>query len=469
MKTYTMILLLLVPTLHFGPHIARIEDSAGARSAGAARALTNREEETLRSIRRIGEYDTWVMTYVGDYDFEALLQPAGQPAAAVKVNTISCSTFAARKSNGDKLFCYNQDCTNENESSLIVFADSTTGFASVSIVRGDFCNIDDYIDMPDGDYYRYRVLQAVFHPFDGMNEHGVTMSPMYVAGESVWETGKRSLHGLTVIRLVLDYARTVDEAIELVRRYNNTMANEIHYLVSDAYGDSAVIEYFDGAIVVTRATEPWQVCTNSRVCGYTHAQVSAVCWRYRNTCQTLRGYDGQIDEDIAMNMLRGISSERWSPTTRGTLWSSVYNKTKGEWRFALDTTYDDIHSFSIPMVADIAVVAADARPRELRAGEFLRLKAKMRNLSPRPSGRTEVKFYLSKTQNLTNKSVQVGSETITDFAALKSETVRLKAPLPPNLRKGEYYLVVTAQTDGAGKDPITNNEHISKKTVSVCN
>ena len=427
-------------------------------------ALSESEERTLDSIEQIGDYHTYVMTYYGDYGFENYLAGGEFNREQQAIGSISCSTFSAYKNNGDTLFGYNQDCSRD-EWSLIIFADSPTGYASVSIVRGDFCYIEAYMANRLSSYYRDRVLEAVYYPFDGMNEHGVTMSPMYVPGESVWEQGKRSLHGLSVIRLVLDYARDVDEAVELIRQYNNSMADEIHYLVSDAHGDSAVVEYFDGGVVVTRTDEPWQVCTNTRICGNSHNYLMAACGRYGHAYSTLQAYDGRITEDIAFDILESIS---FFSNNGGTLWSSVYNKTTGEWRFCLDRNYDDVFSFEIPMVVDLEVKKASARLKKSSGSGKVVLKARVVNNSPRLSSPAPVKFYLSKKDKLGKKAVFLGSRRLPVLAAGAKEVIKVTRALPKGVKPGDYYLIATVDEKGRNHDTTQdNNMFVKANTISI--
>jgi len=426
-------------------------------------AMTTTRNRTLDSIRRIAPYNTWVMTYDGDYESERLR--SGNRSWTERLGPITCASFSARSTNGDALFGYNQD-SDRLQSSLIIFADSSTGFASVSIVRGDFCHIDEYIANPNNYACQERVLESVNYPFDGMNEYGVTMSPMYVQGEPVATPGLPAIHGLTMIRRVLDHARNLNEAIALIRRYNNTYAREIHYLVSDAYGRSAVVEYFDRAIIVTKPTEPWQVCTNERICGNTIEELRSICWRYRTAYDALRSSNGRISADAGLGILQSIS---WEGGGGGTLWSSMYNKTAGEWRFCLDRDYANRHSFTLRMVVDLGVDKAGASPLIIDTGSVLHLRADVRNLSPRPSTAVRLKFYLSRSIPMGDDAVLLAGRTVTSVGARSKEAIRLDRRIPASLPPGEYHLVATAIEPGkTHTDPsLSNNTDVFESVITV--
>ena len=53
-----------------------------------------------------------------------------------------------------------------------------------------------------------------------------------------------------------------------MRRYNlHFPATTCHYLIADAAGKTAVVEFLDGRVEVTGTDEPWQVSTNDRLSG----------------------------------------------------------------------------------------------------------------------------------------------------------------------------------------------------------
>jgi penicillin V acylase-like amidase (Ntn superfamily) len=75
--------------------------------------------------------------------------------------------------------------------------------------------------------------------------------------------GKTNPHKSTisiyeVLRLMLDHAATVEEAIELDDDYNIYFPGMCsHHLVVDANGDAAKLEIIDGEVVVIRNDKLW--------------------------------------------------------------------------------------------------------------------------------------------------------------------------------------------------------------------
>ena len=110
---------------------------------------------------------------------------------------------------------------------------------------------------------RHKLFFAPYLPQDGMNEQGLGVSSMYVPCRiASIDPHKATINIYEVMRMMLDHAATVDEAIELVDDYNIYFPGMCsHHLVVDANGDAAVLEYIDGEVVVVRNDEPWQVAT----------------------------------------------------------------------------------------------------------------------------------------------------------------------------------------------------------------
>ena len=92
--------------------------------------------------------------------------------------------------------------------------------------------------MPD-----IQKIASPFLPFDGMNEKGVAIALLAVPeAEPPYDSNKITLNTTTAIRLVLDYAATVEEAVELLRNYNIYFSGDVecHYLIADASGQSVI-------------------------------------------------------------------------------------------------------------------------------------------------------------------------------------------------------------------------------------
>ena len=159
--------------------------------------------------------------------------------------------------------------------------------------------------------------------------------------QSPFNASKITIGELQLMRLVLDYASSTEEAIQLIQKYNIRIEEPpIHYLVSDKSGHSVIIEFVDGKIELMDNTHPWQVTTNFVITGLNNPQ-NAQCWRYNRAYETLNLNKGVLSDEEAMGLLQSVSLE----TTR---WSTVFDIGSGKIQIALDRNYDNLYLFSIP-------------------------------------------------------------------------------------------------------------------------
>lgn len=108
---------------------------------------------------------------------------------------------------------------------------------------------------------------------DGMNEKGLVANLLFLP-ESVYETenDERPVLGLSIwTQYVLDNFATVDEAVNELKKDTfridapdlpNGVKSRLHLAISDATGNSAIIEYLDGHVSIYEGKE-YQVLTNS--------------------------------------------------------------------------------------------------------------------------------------------------------------------------------------------------------------
>ncbi len=107
-------------------------------------------------------------------------------------------------------------------------------------------------DVKDGKFSE-RYWDLPFFTTDGMNEKGLTMclnvSNIYEARTTGTNPGMPDMSILMCVRYILDNAATIGEAVDIINSYNiyspnSDMINEeFHYLISDANGDSVLVEF----------------------------------------------------------------------------------------------------------------------------------------------------------------------------------------------------------------------------------
>ena len=307
---------------------------------------------TLESLRRIDDHPVYAMAYSGDYGFSEYLRTGvlRYPPLSGQTSTErlrwGCSCFAALAGEGGKWLGRNFDWT--NRASLVLFTDSPDGYASVSVVDPAMLGYSAVPDLDDWED-RERLLAAPYFSLDGMNEKGMAIGMMAVPqAQAPRDAGKVTIGELQVIRLVLDYAENVDDAVRRIERVNVRMEQPpIHYLIADRNGRSAAVEFVDGSMRVIPNATSWQVATNFILWGseaLTDPDLAA-CGRYRLLSRELQLVSGQITAGDAQRLLEKVSQVF---TGGGTMWSAIYDLRQGELRFAPGRKFDAWKTFRVP-------------------------------------------------------------------------------------------------------------------------
>ena len=101
-------------------------------------------------------------------------------------------------------------------------------------------------------------IAALYAPLDGMNEKGLCISVnMIQDGATIsQDTDKPDITTTTAIRLLLNQAATVEEALDLLGQYDlhASMNYMAHFAIADAAGNSVAVEYIDNEMVVVETT-----------------------------------------------------------------------------------------------------------------------------------------------------------------------------------------------------------------------
>ncbi|MCX6142375.1 MAG: linear amide C-N hydrolase [Ignavibacteriales bacterium] len=312
------------------------------QDTGPVSSSSANDEKTLKSLTKANGHPLYTMKYYGDYGFAQQVGLAkGQPVAldnslSADDSAWGCTCFVAYGTSGNPQFGRNfdwHDCI-----PLLLFTHPPAGYASVSMVDLEYLGYTRS-NLPDGGTDKAALLRTPWYPFDGMNEKGVTVGMMAVpTARAPYDPTKISLGELGTIRLILDFAATTDEAIALLGKYNLRMEDPpIHYLIADAAGHSAVIEYVNGTMSVLKNTEPWHVSTNFIVTG-SGAPALSPCWRYSTAYSELTAAGGKMTCDAALALLGKVSQST-------TIWSVVYEMGNGTVHVATDRTYDGALKF----------------------------------------------------------------------------------------------------------------------------
>lgn len=225
------------------------------------------------TVKEIDE-NLYYMEYKGDYGFDAFLEQGGASSANEMAGYITdflsggfmskaptmgkinfgCTAYTVKNTSGGALMGRNYDWDGENGIAMVIYTEPENGYASYSTCWLDFLGFGEGWK-PEGMTNQYMSLAAIYVPLDGINEKGLAIADLMVGDDEQTnqKTDKVDLTTTTAIRLLLDKAATVDEAIELLKQYdmNSDIGRGHHLAISDATGKSVVVEYIDNAMYVT--------------------------------------------------------------------------------------------------------------------------------------------------------------------------------------------------------------------------
>ncbi|PKM93099.1 MAG: hypothetical protein CVU84_17550 [Firmicutes bacterium HGW-Firmicutes-1] len=256
-----------------------------------------------------------------------------------------CTTYSAQNVAGDYLYGRNCDYFSD-DTAILLYTKPNDGYASVSMTDGVYFGYEN--ENSNIEEIKKYMKAAAYFPVDGMNECGVAIASCSVLAKNKNELGKVSISSLNVIRLVLDYAKDVDEAVELMKKYNlyfelTDIVDQSHYMISDATGKSVIVEFVKGEMIVLNSNYPWQVNTNFVISNFEKEEDAlGVCYRYKLAFNDLKEKKGVLKENEPMELLSDVSQEH-------TLYSTVYNKTSGDIQVAIRRKYESTYQFKIEM------------------------------------------------------------------------------------------------------------------------
>ena len=80
----------------------------------------------------------------------------------------------------------------------------------------------------------------------------------------------------------------------------------LHYLVASAAGDAALVEFYQGKMVVIRNEDPWLHATNFLVAS-TDGKPQGQCPRYDRISQHLQATGGKLTTQAALSLLADVA------------------------------------------------------------------------------------------------------------------------------------------------------------------
>ena len=306
--------------------------------------LFHNEYSSLKSLKKIDAYPMYTMDYSADYGLDEFLEKGasndkelvefvvnhvmkGLPLS-IKIPDLGCSTFIAQNKDSGYLFGRNFDM--DYSPSVLVKTKPKNGYASVSMVT----------------------LAAPYAPLDGMNEKGLAVGVLLIDTKPTNQNTKKvDITTTTAIRMMLDKAKNVDEALELLSSYDmHSSANSCyHFQICDASGKSVVVEYVDNEMKVVYPDKNYQCATNFLLTN-PDAEFNFGQDRYQIIDEKLSSTNGKLSNREAMQLLSDCSQDAHK-NNQGkiskTQWSCVYDLKNKKVTVCVNQNYDAKYTISV--------------------------------------------------------------------------------------------------------------------------
>ena len=264
-----------------------------------------------------------------------------------ELGTFNCTSFQAAKAEGDG-FRFGRNYDYFKNPTIVTVSHPRKGYASIAV--SDMSHFGYSLEkLPDSFIRSLSCLASIYAPVDGMNEKGLCTSIMALPKQAAQQDTERPNVGTTIImRLWLDRCATVDEALDLLEKvdvcHDAAVGSGYHYMVCDANGDAAVVEFDkdDGwKTMIVRKEEGANsmLVTNHLLSGkyYTTEPDPAVgnphsksWWRYETAGAYLAEHNGILTLEQAQECLALVHWKDlvWDTgTVEDTQYSNVYDQT----------------------------------------------------------------------------------------------------------------------------------------------
>ena len=260
------------------------------------------------------------------------------------IDKYACSGFIAKTDGGKYLTGRSFGLGGTDK--LAVYSTPKNAYASLSMVSLDMLGIGgEYGSETLSTYGRLAVLAAPYIPMDGVNEKGVFAALMDLDSAEIHDDTERPELLVTLaVRLILDRAASVDEAIELLGQYDIHTGHgwSQHVFITDATGDAAVVEWarnstFGGNRVSTMHVTRSKMCTNFPLY---EGKTSHVCERFDAMNNALNG-KSEITHEYAMDILEQVY--QYIDSTTFTDWSVIYYQTDFTMDVATNKDFDTVY------------------------------------------------------------------------------------------------------------------------------
>ncbi len=299
--------------------------------------------KTISSLKSVDEI--YLLQYYGDYkkvleNENMQLQNNAKVACSIfSINNDSCSLLGR-----------NLDLQFNLTNVLIGKYNPKNAYSSITLCALDFLVGNSKLKTDSlSAFSKQQILKVPFYVMDGINDQGLAVGIAALPSQKINpENNKEKIDVLLLNRLILDNAKNVDEAIEIAKKYDvfdadiNTISH--HYLVSDAEGNSVIIEYQNGKMEFIQDKKNYQIVTNSYVKDKS-LQERNIHNRYLKIDEALEK-ENIYSVESAMEVLQKVSWQK-EGNKGGTQWSVIYDLKNKTGVISIHGNYSNQYTFML--------------------------------------------------------------------------------------------------------------------------
>lgn len=352
------------------------------------------EIRTLASLKQVdGNPYLYAMEYKASYDLDEIIErdvdqnaellnyvtakigkgiPIKGKSAQVadengKLETFNCTSFQVKNATG-KGFLYGRNYDYFANPTLVTISRPKNGYASMA--ASDMSHFGYNLEsLPTSFKKKILCLAAIYAPVDGINEKGLCTSIMALPHQPANQnSGKHSVGTSIIMRLWLDRCATVDEALNLLAtvdlRHDSIVGSGYHYMVADASGDCAIIEFDkeDGwktLVLHKPSDQQYMLVTNHLLSPKYRTDTpdpavgnpnSKSWWRYETADNYLKGLGGVLTPDQAQECLNMVHWDHLvlpNGKVEVTQHSNIYDQQMLSLRLRMWNELDKTHFFQL--------------------------------------------------------------------------------------------------------------------------
>ncbi len=281
--------------------------------------------------------------------------------------TMNCTSFQVKNAGGEG-FLFGRNYDYYKNPTMVTISRPKKGYASIAV--SDMSHFGYSLEkLPTSLGAKLSCLAAIYAPVDGINEKGLCTSIMALPKQaSQQDTPKHDVGTTIIMRLWLDRCATVQEALDLAEtldiRHDAKVGSGYHYMVADASGDCAVVEFDkdDGwkTMVVRKPEGENSLLVTNHLLSpkyYTTEPDPAVgnphsksWWRYETAGAYISAHDGILSIPEAQECLAQV---HWKDLVwdNGMVEDTQYSNVYDQKAITLDlrnwNDYDTTHHFSL--------------------------------------------------------------------------------------------------------------------------